>query len=82
VARSTIPLTFYDKAEFARALSRIALPLNWISAASPPLLIWLMTTYGNGAVLTLCLFCSLCAIGMLLLLRGRRPADQAAAVPS
>ena len=82
VARSTIPLTFYDKAEFARALSRIALPLNWISAASPPLLIWLMTTYGNGAVLALCLFCSLCAIGMLLLLRGRRPADQAAAVPS
>ncbi|NNU48861.1 MFS transporter [Rhizobium sp. WYCCWR 11279] len=74
VARSTIPLGFYDKGEFARALSRIALPLNWISAASPPILIWLMSNYGNGAVLSLCLFCSLSATVMLCLLRGRRPA--------
>ncbi|MDR6821037.1 putative MFS family arabinose efflux permease [Neorhizobium sp. 2083] len=79
VARSTIPLVFYDKGEFAKALSQIALPLNWISAASPPVLIWLMSNYGNGAVLSLCLFCSLSAIVMLCLLRGRRPMDGAVA---
>jgi len=79
VARSTIPLVFYDKGEFARALSRIALPLNWISAASPPVLIWLMTHYGTGALLSLCLLCSLSAIVMLCLLRGRRPAEAALA---
>uniref|UniRef100_UPI003101A48C MFS transporter n=1 Tax=Neorhizobium sp. EC2-8 TaxID=3129230 RepID=UPI003101A48C len=75
VARSTIPLVFYDKGEFARALSRIALPLNWISAVSPPLLIWLITNSGNGAVLFLCAGCSLVATVMLLLLRSRRPTD-------
>jgi len=80
VARSTIPLAFYDKGDFAKALSRIALPLNWISAASPPILIWLMSNYGNGALLLLCLFCSLSAIVMLCLLRSRRPAEAAVAV--
>lgn len=39
VSRATIPLVFYDKAEFTKATSRIALPLNLISAASPPILI-------------------------------------------
>lgn len=76
VARSTIPLAFYDKAEFARALSRIALPLNWISAISPPVLISLMTNLGSTAVLILCLICSCSAILVLLLLRGRRPVGE------
>ncbi len=31
VARATIPLVFYDNVEFAKATSRIALPLNLIS---------------------------------------------------
>jgi len=35
VARATIPLVFYDNVEFAKATSRIAMPLNLISAASP-----------------------------------------------
>ncbi|MBB3656681.1 putative MFS family arabinose efflux permease [Rhizobium sp. BK650] len=79
VARSTIPLVFYDKGEFARALSRIALPLNWISAISPPVLISLMTGLGSRAVLILCLLCSASAILVLLLLRNRRPAAEAVA---
>ncbi|MEK1903634.1 MAG: MFS transporter [Rhizobium sp.] len=79
VARSTIPLVFYDKGEFAKALSRIALPLNWISAISPPLLISLMTNLGSRAVLILCLVCSCSAILVLLLLRGRRPVSEAVA---
>ncbi|QWW69974.1 MFS transporter [Rhizobium sp. WYJ-E13] len=78
VARSTIPLVFYDKGEFAKALSRIALPLNWISAISPPVLISLMTSLGSRAVLMLCLLCSCSAILVLLLLRSRRPMSEAA----
>ena len=77
VARSTIPLVFYDKGEFAKALSRIALPLNWISAISPPVLISLMTNLGSRAVLILCLLCSCSAILVLLLLRSRRPMSEA-----
>ncbi len=81
VARSTIPLVFYDKGEFAKALSRIALPLNWISAISPPVLISLMTNLGSRAVLSLCLLCSCTAILVLLLLRGRRPVSEAVVNP-
>ncbi|MCJ9720063.1 MFS transporter [Agrobacterium sp. SHOUNA12C] len=82
VARSTIPLVFYDKADFAKALSRIALPLNWISAISPPVLISLMTNFGSSAVLILSLACSCSAILVLLSLRGRRPASEAVASAS
>jgi len=81
VARSTIPLVFYDKGEFAKALSRIALPLNWISAISPPVLISLMTNLGSRAVLILCLLCSCSAILVLLLLRSRRPISEAVVSP-
>lgn len=72
VARATIPLVFYDKSEFAKALSRIALPLNWISAISPPVLMSLMTNFGSSAVLIVSLLCSCSAILVLLLLRSRR----------
>jgi MFS family permease len=77
VARATIPLVFYDKAAFARALSRIALPLNWISAISPPVLISLMTHFGGRAVLMISLACSCGAILVLFALRGRRPVAEA-----
>ncbi|OBZ96141.1 major facilitator transporter [Pararhizobium polonicum] len=77
VARATIPLVFYDKGEFAKALSRIALPLNWISAISPPVLISLMTNLGSSAVLIACLVCSCSAILVLFLLRNRRPISEA-----
>ncbi len=76
VARSTIPLVFYDKGDFAKALSRIALPLNWISAVSPPILIALMTNFGSRGVVLLSLTCSCGAILVLVLLRGRRPATE------
>ncbi|NTF64926.1 MFS transporter [Agrobacterium rhizogenes] len=82
VARSTIPLVFYDKADFAKALSRIALPLNWISAISPPVLISLMTNFGSSAVLILSLACSCSAILVLLSLRGRRPTSEVVASAS
>jgi MFS family permease len=73
VARATIPLVFYDKAEFAKATSRIALPLNLISAASPPILVGLLTQFGSNALLGLALLCSCGALLILLWLSRRRP---------
>lgn len=73
VSRATIPLVFYDKAEFAQATSRIALPLNLISAASPPILIGLLTRFGSHALLGLAALCSCGALLILVLLSRRRP---------
>lgn len=73
VSRATMPLVFYDKADYARALTRIALPLNLISAAAPPTLIALLDGIGPRAVLIAALVCSGLALGLLLLLNQRRP---------
>lgn len=81
VARATIPLVFYDQAEFAKATSRLALPLNLISAASPPLLVGLLTQHGSTALLGLAMLCSSGALLILLWLRRLRPAIGAIAAP-
>jgi predicted MFS family arabinose efflux permease len=73
VARATMPLVFYDKAEFAKATSHIALPLNILSAVSAPILVALLTRFGSNALLGLVLLCSCAALVILVLLRGRRP---------
>jgi hypothetical protein len=73
VARATMPLVFYDKAEFAKATSRIALPLNLISAASPPVLVGLLTHFGTNTLLGLAMLCSCGALLILLWLSRRRP---------
>ncbi|HBF28545.1 MFS transporter [Rhizobium sp.] len=77
VSRATIPLVFYDKAEFAKATSRIALPLNLISAVSPPILISLLTKFGSHALLGLATLCSCGALLILFLLSRRRPSIKA-----
>jgi predicted MFS family arabinose efflux permease len=73
VARATMPLIFYDKAEFTQAMSRMALPLNILSAISSPLLVALLTRFGSNALLGLALLCSCVALAILLLLGRRRP---------
>jgi predicted MFS family arabinose efflux permease len=73
VARATIPLTFYDKAAFARASSQIALPINLLSALSPPLLMGTLTHFGSGVLLGLTALCSCAALLVMLLLSRRRP---------
>lgn len=73
VARATIPLVFYDKADYARASARIALPLNLMAAMSPPVLAGLLTTLGSGALLVLTILCSSGALAILCLLSRRRP---------
>ncbi|MGH6643188.1 MAG: MFS transporter [Bradyrhizobium sp.] len=79
VARATIPLVFYDQAEFTKATSRLALPLNVISAASPPLLVGLLTQFGSSALLGVTMLCSCGALLILLWLRRFRPATGAVA---
>jgi MFS family permease len=78
VARATMPLVFYDKAEFTKATSRMALPLNILSAISAPILVALLTRFGSNALLGLTLLCSCAALAILMLLGRRRP--RAAAV--
>lgn len=73
VARATIPLVFYDSAAFAMATSRIALPLNVISAMSPPTLAALLIHFGSNAVLGLAILCSCSALVILFILSRRRP---------
>jgi len=77
VARATIPLVFYDQAEFAKAMSMIALPLNLASAISPPLLAGLLTQFGSRGALGLTLAFS-CATVLILVLLGRRRPQLAA----
>ncbi len=78
VARATIPLVFYDKAAFAKATSRIALPLNVMSALAPPCLVALLTHFGCDAVLGLAILCSCSALAILFILGRRRPHQQPA----
>lgn len=73
VVRATMPLVFYDKGEFARASSHIALPLNLVSAASPPVFAGTLLQFGGHAVLGLTLLLSCVALALLMLLRERRP---------
>ena len=73
VARATIPLVFYDNVEFAKATSRIALPLNLISAASPPILVGLLSNFGSNALLGLGMLCASAALLMLYWLSRHRP---------
>ncbi|KWV56250.1 hypothetical protein AS026_35615 [Rhizobium altiplani] len=47
VARATMPLVFFKKAEYAAAVSVIALPLNLTSALAAPALSGLLTVSGE-----------------------------------
>ena len=78
VARATIPLVFYDSAEFARATSRIALPLNLIAAASPPILVGLLSNFGSNALLGFGALCASAALVMLYWLSRHRPLPRTA----
>jgi MFS family permease len=78
VARATIPLVFYDKAAFAKTTSRIALPLNLMSALAPPGLAALLTHFGSNAVLGFAILCSCSALAIMVKLGQRRPAHQLA----
>jgi len=75
VARATMPLVFYRKADYAAAMSSIALPLNLTNALAPPALAALLTTLGPSAVLGLLAALSSAAFLLIVQLgRLREPA--------
>jgi predicted MFS family arabinose efflux permease len=69
VANATMPLVFYDQADYARASSRIAFPRNLVAAAAPPILVSVLTQSGSDAVLTIGLVCTLVSLTLLGTLR-------------
>jgi len=71
VVRATMPLVFYDKADFIKASSKIALPHDLISAASPPILAELLVRFGSGAVLEVTLLLTCGMLVSLVVLRGQ-----------
>jgi predicted MFS family arabinose efflux permease len=79
VARATMPLVFYDAAEFARVSSRIALPINLAAAAAPPVLVAVLINFGGNAVLSVILGFSLMGLALLICLALVRRKSLAAA---
>ena len=66
VARATMPLVFYKKADYAAAMSAIALPMNLTSAMAAPILSALLLQYGASATLVVLVMCSVLALSLLL----------------
>lgn len=72
VARATMPLVFYSKADYAAAMSTISLPMNLINALAPPVLAALMTGIGAQAVFAVLGGLSVAAFAVLLQLKALR----------
>lgn len=72
VARATMPLIFYKKADYAAAMSVIALPMNLTNAMAAPILSGLLTGSGASATLTLLVVCNGAAFLLLLKLGSLR----------
>jgi predicted MFS family arabinose efflux permease len=70
VARATMPLVFYDKADYAAAMSTIALPMNLVNALAPPVLAALLTGIGAQAVFAVLGGLSVAAFAVLLRLKA------------
>lgn len=72
VARATMPLVFFQKADYAAAMSTIALPMNLINALAPPVLAGLMSGIGAQATFAVLGGLSVTALALLLLLNRMR----------
>jgi len=68
VARATMPLEFYERSDYAAAMSVISLPMSLVNATAPPLLSGLMASAGPSAMLLLMVVCSAAALCSLLAL--------------
>lgn len=68
VARATLPLEIFPPDAYARASSRLAVPLNLSFAAAPPVFAAILTTAGAEAALLLALALSTIALLSLLAL--------------
>lgn len=72
VARATLPLVFFQKADYTAAMATIALPMNLINALAPPVIAALMTDAGAPATFATLGALSLAAFAVLLQLRRMR----------
>lgn len=77
VARATLPLLFYSKADYAAAMSTISLPMNLINALAPPALATLLVSVGPRAVLAVLAGLSIASFALLLQLKRSRPTSTA-----
>lgn len=77
IARSTIPLAVFPRAAYARASTRLALPLNLAFATAPPVFGAILTHVSADAALVLATILSTAALGLLIVLALRiRPRTQ------
>ena len=72
VARATMPLVFFQKADYAAAMSTIALPMNLINALAPPVLAGLLSGIGAQATFAVLGGLSVTALAILMLLNRMR----------
>lgn len=72
VARATMPLVFFEKANYAATMATIALPMNLINALAPPVLAALIAGIGAQGVFAALGVLSLVAFAVLLQLHGMR----------
>lgn len=72
VARATMPLVFFEKADYTAAMATIALPMNLINALAPPVLAALLTRIGAQAVFAILGGLSVAAFAVLLQLNSMR----------
>lgn len=72
VARATMPLVFFQKADYAAAMATIALPMNLINALAPPVLAGLMAGIGAQATFAVLGGLSVTSFAVLLQLNRMR----------
>ncbi|MBD9598132.1 MFS transporter [Ensifer sp. ENS05] len=72
VARATMPLVFFQKADYTAAMATIALPMNLITAMAPPILAALMAGIGAQGVFATLSVLSIAAFLILLQLNRMR----------
>lgn len=73
VARATMPLVFFGQGDYAAAASALALPLNLIVAAAPPVLALLLKIAGPVEVMWCLVACGTAALCAILLLARMQP---------
>lgn len=73
VVRATLPLTIFPPDAYARAASRLALPLNLSFAAAPPVFAWILERSGAITALGLSMglgtAATLCVLALIVLVR-------------
>ncbi|MCV3738065.1 MFS transporter [Rhizobium sp. TRM96647] len=73
VSRATMPLVFFEGADYATAIARVGLPLNLAFAAAPPLFSFMIDGFGSRAALLVALALSLGTLACLAALNAIRP---------